>query len=124
MHIAPESHKRAGPSSSAGTLPSGDTARKAGSFLEFPSRISTAMRSYFSPDSSSSQAMRNARVFWLQYSFIAALHYRKETVVAIKSFEIVSVPVSDQQRSKQFYRDVLGFDVLREDPMGPGQSWI
>src|ERR1700722_14308419 len=85
MHIAPESHKRAGPSSSAGTLPSGDTARKAGSFLEFPSRISTAMRSYFSPDSSSSQAMRNARVFWLQYSFIAALHYRKETVVAIKS---------------------------------------
>ena len=44
--------------------------------------------------------------------------------MAIKSFEIVSVPVSDQQRSKQFYRDVLGFDVLREDPMGPGQSWI
>src|SRR5580698_4096012 len=71
MHIAPESHKRAGPSSSAGTLPSGDTARKAGSFLEFPSRISTAMRSYFSPDSSSSHAMRNARVFWLQYSFMA-----------------------------------------------------
>jgi catechol 2,3-dioxygenase-like lactoylglutathione lyase family enzyme len=44
--------------------------------------------------------------------------------VAIKSFEIVSVPVSDQQRSKQFYRDVLGFELVREDPMGPGQSWI
>jgi catechol 2,3-dioxygenase-like lactoylglutathione lyase family enzyme len=44
--------------------------------------------------------------------------------VAIESFEIVSVPVSDQQRSKQFYRDVLGFDLLREMPMGPGQSWI
>ena len=44
--------------------------------------------------------------------------------MAIKSFEIVSVPVSDQQRSKQFYRDVLGFDLVREMPMGPGQSWI
>jgi catechol 2,3-dioxygenase-like lactoylglutathione lyase family enzyme len=42
----------------------------------------------------------------------------------IKSFEIVSVPVSDQQRSKVFYRDVLGFELVREEPMGPGQSWI
>jgi catechol 2,3-dioxygenase-like lactoylglutathione lyase family enzyme len=44
--------------------------------------------------------------------------------VAIKSFEIVSVPVSEPQRSKQFYRNVLGFDLVREMPMGPGQSWI
>jgi catechol 2,3-dioxygenase-like lactoylglutathione lyase family enzyme len=44
--------------------------------------------------------------------------------MTIRSFEIVSVPVSDQEKSKQFYRDVLGFDLLREDPMGPGQKWI
>jgi len=44
--------------------------------------------------------------------------------VAIKSFEIVSVPVSEPQRSKQFYRNVLGFDLVREMPMGPGQRWI
>ena len=44
--------------------------------------------------------------------------------MAIKSFEIISVPVSDQQRSKQFYRDVVGFELLREEPMGPDQSWI
>jgi catechol 2,3-dioxygenase-like lactoylglutathione lyase family enzyme len=44
--------------------------------------------------------------------------------MAIKSFEIVSVPVSDQQRSKQFYRDVVGLELVREEPMGPGQSWI
>ncbi len=44
--------------------------------------------------------------------------------MAIKSFEIVSVPVSDQQRSKEFYRDVVGFELVREEPMGPGQSWI
>jgi len=44
--------------------------------------------------------------------------------MAVKSFEIVSVPVSDQQRSKEFYRDVMGFELVREEPMGPGQSWI
>ena len=42
----------------------------------------------------------------------------------IRSFEIVSVPVSDQQRAKLFYRDVLGFVLVREEPMGPGMSWI
>ena len=35
--------------------------------------------------------------------------------MAIVSFEIVSVPVSDQQRAKRFYRDVLGFELLREE---------
>ena len=44
--------------------------------------------------------------------------------MAIVSFEIVSVPVSDAQRAKAFYRDVLGFELLRESPMGPDQSWI
>jgi catechol 2,3-dioxygenase-like lactoylglutathione lyase family enzyme len=44
--------------------------------------------------------------------------------MAIVSFEIVSVPVSDQERSKIFYRDILGFDVLRNEPMGPSARWI
>ncbi len=42
----------------------------------------------------------------------------------INSFEIISVPVADQQRAMQFYRDVLGFDLLREEPMGPSAKWI
>ena len=42
----------------------------------------------------------------------------------ITTFEIVSVPVTDPQRAKAFYRDVLGFDLLREQPMGPGMTWI
>jgi catechol 2,3-dioxygenase-like lactoylglutathione lyase family enzyme len=42
----------------------------------------------------------------------------------ITSFEIVSVPVSDAQRAKLFYRDVLGFDLVREEAMGPTQKWI
>ena len=44
--------------------------------------------------------------------------------MAIASFEIISVPVSDPQRSKAFYRNVLGFELVRESPMGPGQTWI
>ncbi len=42
----------------------------------------------------------------------------------ITSFEIISVPVSDPQRSKQFYQELLGFTLVRESPMGPGQTWI
>jgi catechol 2,3-dioxygenase-like lactoylglutathione lyase family enzyme len=44
--------------------------------------------------------------------------------MAIASFEILSVPVADQERAKVFYRDVLGFELLRESPMGPSQKWI
>ena len=44
--------------------------------------------------------------------------------MAIHSFEILSVPVSDQERAKLFYRDVLGFALIREEPMGPGMRWI
>lgn len=43
--------------------------------------------------------------------------------MAIHSFEILSVPVSDQERAKLFYRDVLGFELIREEPMGPSK-WI
>jgi len=42
----------------------------------------------------------------------------------INSFEIISVPVADQQHAMQFYRDVLGFDLLRKEPMGPSAKWI
>jgi catechol 2,3-dioxygenase-like lactoylglutathione lyase family enzyme len=44
--------------------------------------------------------------------------------MAISSFEIVSVPVNDQERAKTFYRDTLGFDVIRDEPMGPASRWI
>lgn len=37
---------------------------------------------------------------------------------------IVSIPVTDQTRARNFYRDVLGFDVLREEPMGPEMRWV
>lgn len=44
--------------------------------------------------------------------------------MSIVSFEIVSVPVSDAQRAKHFYRDVLGFALVREESMGPDMQWI
>lgn len=44
--------------------------------------------------------------------------------MAIVSFEIVSIPVADPQRAKSFYQDTLGFELLREEPMGPGRHWI
>jgi len=44
--------------------------------------------------------------------------------MSISSFEIISVPVSDQERAKRFYHETLGFDLVREEPMGPGQKWI
>jgi catechol 2,3-dioxygenase-like lactoylglutathione lyase family enzyme len=44
--------------------------------------------------------------------------------MAITSFEIVSVPVSDQARAKAFYRDILGFELIREADMGPQGKWI
>lgn len=37
---------------------------------------------------------------------------------------IVSVPVADQDRARDFYRDKLGFKVEAEAPMGPERRWI
>ena len=42
----------------------------------------------------------------------------------ITSFEIISVPVTDPQRAKRFYSEVLGFELIRDEPMGPDMRWI
>lgn len=44
--------------------------------------------------------------------------------MSITSFEILSVPVSDQERALGFYRDILGFTLVRSEPMGPDVRWI
>lgn len=41
----------------------------------------------------------------------------------MKSVEIISVPVSDPQRSKEFYLKI-GLNLIIEAPMGPDQTWI
>ena len=37
---------------------------------------------------------------------------------------IVSIPVADQERAKAFYREVLGFQVVREAEISPTQRWV
>lgn len=42
----------------------------------------------------------------------------------IEHIDILSVPVKNQEEGKRFYRDVLGFRVLSDDPMGENQRWV
>jgi len=42
----------------------------------------------------------------------------------LERIDILSVPVSDQREAKQFYTEALGFEVIRDNPMGPDQRWI
>jgi len=43
----------------------------------------------------------------------------------IKAVKFVSVPVRNQDRALEFYSTVLGFGVVTDQPMGPGeQRWI
>jgi predicted enzyme related to lactoylglutathione lyase len=43
----------------------------------------------------------------------------------IKAVKFVSIPVSDQDRALDFYTQKLGFSILTDQPMAPGQQrWI
>ena len=42
----------------------------------------------------------------------------------VNALQVVSIPVSDQDRAKGFYRDVLGFDEMADQPMGPEMRWV
>lgn len=44
--------------------------------------------------------------------------------MSLRHIDVISVPVSDQNTAKSFYADVLGFTVVRDNPMGPDQRWI
>ncbi|MCF0069681.1 VOC family protein [Dyadobacter sp. CY261] len=41
----------------------------------------------------------------------------------MKATEIIMIPVSDQQKAKEFYVN-LGFQVIAEAPMGNGETWL
>jgi hypothetical protein len=41
----------------------------------------------------------------------------------MKNIEIISIPVTDQLKSKEFYLK-LGLQIIMEAPMGNGQTWI
>jgi catechol 2,3-dioxygenase-like lactoylglutathione lyase family enzyme len=44
--------------------------------------------------------------------------------VSITQISVLSLPVTDQDRARDFYVDVLGLRLLRDDPMGPGMRWV
>src|SRR5213082_824334 len=44
--------------------------------------------------------------------------------MTITRVSVLSLPVSDQDRARDFYVDVLGFDLVREAPMGPDMRWV
>lgn len=44
--------------------------------------------------------------------------------MAITHIQLLSLPVSDQDRARDFYVDVLGFDLLRDNQMGSDARWV
>jgi lactoylglutathione lyase len=46
------------------------------------------------------------------------------TATHITGIRTVSIPVGDQEGALRFYRDTLGFTVLRDNPTPRGGRWI
>jgi catechol 2,3-dioxygenase-like lactoylglutathione lyase family enzyme len=44
--------------------------------------------------------------------------------MAITSIAIVSIPVRDQDRARDFYVDTLGFELVADTLMGPDMRWV
>ena len=44
--------------------------------------------------------------------------------MALNNLEVVSVPVSDQDRAKRFYAGQLGFTVVMDSAFGEGMRWV
>ena len=42
----------------------------------------------------------------------------------MKAVQLFSIPVSDQARARAFYVDTLGWELVRDDEMGPDQRWV
>lgn len=44
--------------------------------------------------------------------------------MAVTHIQLISLAVADQDRALRFYVDVLGFEVVRDNHMGPAQRWV
>jgi catechol 2,3-dioxygenase-like lactoylglutathione lyase family enzyme len=44
--------------------------------------------------------------------------------VGVEKVQLLSIPVSDPDRSKAFYADVLGMEVVQDTRMGPDMRWL
>ena len=44
--------------------------------------------------------------------------------MTITQIQLFSLPVSDQDRARDFYLDTLGFELVSDTAMGPDQRWV
>lgn len=44
--------------------------------------------------------------------------------MTITQIQLFSLPVSDQDRARDFYVDTLGFELVADTAMGPDQRWV
>lgn len=44
--------------------------------------------------------------------------------MAVETVKVISVPVSDPERAKEFYVGKLGFELTRDDDSVPGIRWV
>ncbi len=44
--------------------------------------------------------------------------------MTVRYVQILSIPVTDQDRARSFYVEALGLELVRDMTMGPGQRWV
>ncbi len=44
--------------------------------------------------------------------------------MTISAVQLFSLPVTDQDRARDFYTGTLGFELVADTAMGPGQRWV
>jgi catechol 2,3-dioxygenase-like lactoylglutathione lyase family enzyme len=44
--------------------------------------------------------------------------------MAISHVQLFSIPVTDQDRARDFYVKTLGFELVADTEMGPGMRWV
>ena len=44
--------------------------------------------------------------------------------MTVSRVQVISIPVSDQDRARDFYVDALGFRVLSDTAIGPDMRWL
>jgi catechol 2,3-dioxygenase-like lactoylglutathione lyase family enzyme len=44
--------------------------------------------------------------------------------MTISQVQLFSLPVTDQDRARDFYVDTLGFELVADTAMGPDQRWV
>jgi catechol 2,3-dioxygenase-like lactoylglutathione lyase family enzyme len=52
------------------------------------------------------------------------MNVHRASAAKISGVAVVSVPVSDPERSKAFYVNQLGFELVRDDDSVPGIRWL